>query len=94
MICFDVRGARRLRKIADALENFGVRVQRSVFECHLETAQLDELQQRINDQMDAPKIMYAITHYAPRIAEILSSTGPARSAATPIIAFFRRVIGE
>lgn len=53
VVCFDVRDARRLRKIADALENFGTRVQRSVFECHLDAAQLAELQQRLGELMDA-----------------------------------------
>jgi CRISPR-associated protein Cas2 len=47
VICFDVRDAKRLRKVSDTLENFGVRVQRSVFECHLEAAQLAALQRRI-----------------------------------------------
>ena len=32
LICFDVRDAKRLRKIANEMENFGNRVQRSVFE--------------------------------------------------------------
>jgi len=31
---------------------FGSRVQRSVFECHLEVAQLQELQQRLADLLD------------------------------------------
>ena len=34
---------RRRRRIADALENHGVRVQRSVFECHLSVAELEAL---------------------------------------------------
>ena len=34
------------------MENFGTRVQRSVFECHLETAQLLELQRRLGDLME------------------------------------------
>ena len=34
------------------MENFGTRVQRSVFECHLEAAQLQALQQRLSDLMN------------------------------------------
>jgi CRISPR-associated protein Cas2 len=47
LICFDVHEARRLRKVAVQMENFGQRVQRSVFECHLQAEQLQELQQRL-----------------------------------------------
>jgi CRISPR-associated protein Cas2 len=52
LICFDVHDDKRLRKVSNELENFGSRVQRSVFECHLEVAQLQELQQRLADLLD------------------------------------------
>ncbi len=52
VICFDVRDAKRLRKIANQMENFGTRVQYSVFECHLENAQLQELQQRLSNLLE------------------------------------------
>lgn len=46
--------------MARQMENFGVRVQRSVFECHLDKAELHELQKRlaavINEEED--KIRY------------------------------------
>jgi CRISPR-associated protein Cas2 len=52
VICFDVHEDKRLRQISNEMENFGIRVQRSVFECHLETAQLQELQRRLGDLME------------------------------------------
>lgn len=52
LICFDVRDAKRLRKVANEMENFGCRVQRSVFECHLQTQQLQTLQQRLADLLE------------------------------------------
>lgn len=52
LVCFDVRDDRRLRKIANELENFGQRVQRSVFECHLEPTQLQTLHQRLAEWLD------------------------------------------
>lgn len=52
VICFDVHDDKRLRKISNEMENFGTRVQRSVFECHLEAAQLQELQRRLSDLME------------------------------------------
>lgn len=43
LVCYDVRtdsaeGRKRLRRVAKACENFGQRVQNSVFECLLEPA--------------------------------------------------------
>jgi len=36
VICFDVADKKRLRQVAIQMENFGQRVQYSVFECHLD----------------------------------------------------------
>jgi CRISPR-associated protein Cas2 len=47
VVCFDVCNDRRLRKVAKTLGDFGTRVQRSVFECHLNDDQLVNLQQRL-----------------------------------------------
>lgn len=48
VICFDVTDKKRLRQVSIQLENFGQRVQYSVFECHLDQSQLDELKQRLH----------------------------------------------
>ncbi len=47
-----VKGRRRLRKIAQACEDFGQRVQYSVFECSVTPMQLEELRYRIIDIMN------------------------------------------
>ncbi len=47
VVCFDVSDKKRLRKVAIQMENFGARVQYSVFECHLNATDLDTLKQRI-----------------------------------------------
>ncbi len=52
LICFDVRDDKRLRKVSNELENFGNRVQRSVFECHLEAGQLLDLQERLENLLE------------------------------------------
>jgi CRISPR-associated protein Cas2 len=52
LVCFDVREEKRLRKISIAMEDFGIRVQRSVFECHLESFQLQTLKQRVSGIMN------------------------------------------
>ena len=51
VVCFDVHDGKRLRKIANEMENFGSRVQYSVFECYLDATQLEDLQQRLAGYM-------------------------------------------
>lgn len=43
VVSYDIPDDRRRTKLARALEGFGRRVQLSVFECHLDDAELDRL---------------------------------------------------
>lgn len=57
LITYDVTtmtgaGRKRLRQVAKACENFGQRVQNSVFECLLEPAQWTVLRQLLIDEID------------------------------------------
>ena len=47
MVAYDIADDRRRNRVASELENFGVRVQYSVFECHLSHTQLQDLQDRL-----------------------------------------------
>ena len=52
LVCYDVRtdtpgGQRRLRRVAKACENYGQRVQNSVFECLLDPAQWTQLKAKL-----------------------------------------------
>lgn len=47
VVGFDVSDNRRLYRVARELGNFGRRVQKSVFECHLTPEQLAKLQKRL-----------------------------------------------
>ena len=47
IIAYDIVDDDRRRKVSETLENFGVRVQESVFECHLTPAQREEVQERL-----------------------------------------------
>lgn len=49
VVCYDIRDSRRLRRVANEMENFGTRVQKSVFECHLDEAALKKLKQRVSE---------------------------------------------
>lgn len=51
----DAAGRRRLRQIAKQCVNYGQRVQNSVFECLLDTAQCRSLQNKLCKLMDAEK---------------------------------------
>ena len=54
LISYDVStetadGRRRLRKVAQACQDFGQRVQKSVFECSVSEAQFEEVLRRLLD---------------------------------------------
>ena len=52
LICYDIRNAKRLRRVAKTMERYGVRVQKSVFECWLEDQRLAELREAVGKIMD------------------------------------------
>lgn len=58
LVAYDVStetaaGRRRLRRVANICLAYGQRVQKSVFECSLTVAQLEQLEQRLSDVIDA-----------------------------------------
>lgn len=57
LVCYDVAtedaaGVRRLRRIAEACKDYGVRVQYSVFECRVEPARWVALRTRLLGEID------------------------------------------
>ena len=57
LVVYDIRtispeGCTRLRRVAKVCESVGRRVQNSVFECLLDTAQLRQLQTRLEREID------------------------------------------
>ncbi len=56
LISYDVsiqeQGPKRLRRVAKACQNFGQRVQYSVFECVVDPAQWTALRQKLIDEID------------------------------------------
>lgn len=60
LITYDVNtetlaGQKRLRKVAKACQDYGQRVQNSVFECIIDPARLKELQARLDKLMNLEK---------------------------------------
>ena len=57
IVCYDVstetrEGRRRLRRVARVCESTGQRVQKSVFECQVDIAQMEELERRLLNEID------------------------------------------
>lgn len=57
IVCYDVNtetkaGSRRLRRVAKACEAVGQRVQKSVFECRVDLAQMEALERKLLSIMD------------------------------------------
>ena len=60
LITYDVNtetaeGKKRLRKVAKACQDYGQRVQDSVFECLIDPAQLKQIQATLEDVIDTEK---------------------------------------
>jgi CRISPR-associated protein Cas2 len=51
----DPGGQRRLRRVAKACKDFGLRVQKSVFECTVDPAQWTVLRQKLISEIDEDK---------------------------------------
>jgi CRISPR-associated protein Cas2 len=57
IVCYDVNtedraGRRRLRRVAKVCESTGQRVQKSVFECQVNLAQMEDLERRLLAEID------------------------------------------
>lgn len=53
VVSYDVADNRRRRQVAELLKDHGRRVQESVFECGLEPGELELLQARLEELLDA-----------------------------------------
>jgi len=52
LVAYDICEARRLRQTAKVCEDYGVRVQKSVFECDLEPVQFESLWEELQAVID------------------------------------------
>lgn len=51
-VCYDITNPRRLRRVAGVLEEIGMRVQESVFECRLDPEQMRRLRAALARETD------------------------------------------
>ena len=70
----DPKGPRRLRKVAKACQDYGQRVQFSVFECIVDPAQWAVLKQRlideINQEVDSLRFYYLGSNWRRRVEHV------------------------
>jgi CRISPR-associated protein Cas2 len=52
IICYDITLTRRRTKVADLLEQYGIRRNKSVFECMLTKAQTTMVRKKISEMID------------------------------------------
>lgn len=71
----DEAGSRRLRQVAGVCERFGLRVQQSVFECRLDAAKLESLQNELVDVIDPVRDAVEIYRFDRPIVEVRTSLG-------------------
>lgn len=53
VVTYDIADDHRRLRVSDELENFGSRVNYSVFECHLEADSLSDLKERLDKVIEA-----------------------------------------
>ncbi|MBU6303454.1 MAG: CRISPR-associated endonuclease Cas2 [Verrucomicrobia bacterium] len=53
LVAYDITSPKRLAKVAKVCEDFGLRVQYSLFECHLEEREFQRLWKRLLEEIDA-----------------------------------------
>jgi len=78
LISYDVsieeKGAKRLRRVAKACQNYGQRVQYSVFECVVDPAQWTVLRQRlideINPEIDSLRFYFLGSNWRRRVEHV------------------------
>jgi CRISPR-associated protein Cas2 len=76
VVAYDVRDRRRLRRVAAVMEQYGARVQRSAFECHLDKKRmahlLADIKRVINRKQDKVTVItlcQSCVHRSERFAE-------------------------
>ena len=54
-VSYDIADPKRLVKISKILENYGIRIQYSFFQCEMEKSQLDDLAEKLLTVIDCKK---------------------------------------
>jgi CRISPR-associated protein Cas2 len=83
VVSYDIPSDRRRVRLANALKDFGIRVQYSVFECHLEPDHLEKLRQRLGHLVDPKEDSVRLYRFCHDCADKLETFGTAQSTGEP-----------
>jgi CRISPR-associated protein Cas2 len=75
LIAYDIADPKRLARVAKTCEDYGVRVQYSVFECHLEPDQFDTLWLTLLDLIDEQADRLVAYRLDARCAKLTETAG-------------------
>jgi CRISPR-associated protein Cas2 len=75
VVCYDISDPKRLRKVAQTCEDFGVRRQYSVFLCRLSATELVRLKGRLYDVIDLKEDQVLFIPLCGRCAEGIEALG-------------------
>jgi len=79
-VCYDISDERRLRRVAKVMEDYGVRVLYSVFECVLSREEFDEMKQRAESVMDLTEDKMRYYRLCSRCCKVYRHLGYGRKA--------------
>jgi CRISPR-associated protein Cas2 len=83
VVSYDVPNDRRRTRLAHTLEDFGERVQYSVFECHLDEQALQILRERVTRLLDLQEDSVRIYRLCKECDRLLEVLGTARRTDDP-----------
>ena len=75
LVAYDIADPKRLRKVARACEDFGLRRQLSVFLCRLSATDLVRLRSRLYDVIDLDKDQVLFVPLCKRCAGLIETLG-------------------
>jgi CRISPR-associated protein Cas2 len=87
LLCYDIRDAKRLQKVARLLEGAGYRLQYSVFRCHLTRRELERLNWELK-RVTEPEDDILVISLCHTCIQHLGTRHPEQSWATPEIPHF------
>ena len=75
LVAYDIADPKRLRKVARACEDFGLRKQFSVFFCRLSAVDLIRLRARLHDVIDLDRDQVLFLPLCKRCADLIHTLG-------------------
>jgi CRISPR-associated protein Cas2 len=75
LVAYDIANPKRLRKVARACEDFGLRKQFSVFFCRLSATDLVRLRSRLHEVIDLDRDQVLFIPLCKRCADLIETLG-------------------